>query len=136
MKLSKEKYSELIAIAKSARGRSYSPYSRFAVGAALLTKDGKVYTGTNVENSSYSATLCAERVAIFHAVAEGEREFDAIAVVGGPAGESTPEECQPCAVCLQVMAEFCGPDFEIVTESDGEVRVYPFTELLPKPFKF
>lgn len=137
MKFTKEKYSELILLAKSARGRSYSPYSHFAVGAALLSDDGTLYTGTNVENSSYSATLCAERVAIFHAVAEGKRDFSAIAVVGGDAAGESHEECRPCAVCLQVMSEFCDGDFEIVTEDGkGGFRVYTLSELLPNPFKF
>lgn len=137
MKLTKEKYSELISLAKSARGRSYSPYSHFAVGAALLCASGKIYTGTNVENSSYSATLCAERVAIFYAVAEGKRDFSAIAVVGGDAVGESREECRPCAVCLQVMSEFCDGDFEIVTEDgEGGFRVYTLSELLPNPFKF
>ncbi len=137
MKLSDSKYRELISLANSARGGSYSPYSHFAVGAALLAEDGTVFTGCNVENSSYSATLCAERVAIFHAVAEGYRKFSAIAVVGGEAGRDTSGECQPCAVCLQVMAEFCDADFEIITEDGvGGYNVYRFSDLLAKPFKF
>lgn len=137
MKLTDKQYKELISAAKVARGGSYSPFSHFAVGAALLIKDGKVYTGCNVENSSYSATMCAERVAFFHAVAEGEREFSAVAVVGGAAGGESVDECQPCAVCLQVMAEFCDADFEIITEDGkGGYNVYPFSALLTKPFKF
>ena len=137
MKLTDKQYKELIATAKVARGGSYSPFSHFAVGAALLTADGKVYTGSNVENSSYSATMCAERVAFFHAVAEGERSFTAVAVVGGAAGAESVDECQPCAVCLQVMAEFCDADFEIITEDGtGGYNVYRFTDLLTKPFRF
>lgn len=137
MKLTNKQYKELVSAAKVARGGSYSPFSHFAVGAALLTKDGKVYTGCNVENSSYSATVCAERVAFFTAVAEGEREFAAIAVVGGEADKDSFRECQPCAVCLQVMAEFCDADFEIITEdSKGGYNVYPFSALLTKPFRF
>ena len=137
MKLTDKQYKELIATAKVARGGSYSPFSHFAVGAALLTADGKVYTGSNVENSSYSATMCAERVAFFHAVAEGERSFTAVAVVGGAAGAESVDECQPCAVCLQVMAEFCDADFEIITEDgEGGYNVYRFTDLLTKPFRF
>ena len=137
MKLTDKQYRELISSAKVARGGSYSPYSRFAVGAALLTEGGKVYTGCNVENSSYSATLCAERVAFFHAVKDGERSFCAIAVVGGANDSDTVGECQPCAVCLQVMAEFCDADFEIITEDgNGGYNVYRFGELLTKPFKF
>ena len=137
MKLTDKQYKELIATAKVARGGSYSPFSHFAVGAALLTADGKVYTGSNVENSSYSVTMCAERVAFFHAVAEGERSFTAVAVVGGAAGAESVDECQPCAVCLQVMAEFCDADFEIITEDGkGGYNVYRFTDLLTKPFRF
>ena len=137
MKLTDKQYMELIATAIVARGGSYSPFSHFAVGAALLTADGKVYTGSNVENSSYSATMCAERVAFFHAVAEGERSFTAVAVVGGAAGAESVDECQPCAVCLQVMAEFCDADFEIITEDgEGGYNVYRFTDLLTKPFRF
>ena len=88
--------------------RSYSPYSQFAVGAALLTDGGKVYTGCNVENASYGMTICAERVAVLKAVSEGHRKFKALAVVGGR-GKAVP----PCGACLQVLAEFCSPDFPI-----------------------
>ena len=137
MKLTNDKYTELVSLANAARGRSYSPFSHFAVGAALLTSDGVIYTGTNVENSSYGATVCAERVAIFTAVADGVRDFAAIAVVGGHHGESDCTECQPCALCLQVMAEFCDADFEIITEDGkGGYNVYPFSDLLKKPFRF
>ncbi len=137
MKLSNDKYLELISLANAARGNSYSPFSHFSVGAALLTSDGKVYLGTNIENSSYGATVCAERVAIFSAVAAGERSFSAIAVVGGKDNEKGGRECQPCALCLQVMAELCDADFEIVLEDgEGGYSVYPFSELLKKPFKF
>ena len=137
MKLTKDKYEELISLAKSTRGRSYSPFSHFAVGAALLTADGEIFLGTNVENSSYGATVCAERVAILSAVTSGKRDFSAIAVVGGPDACESSAECQPCALCLQVMAEFCDPDFEIVTEDGaGGFKVYRFDSLLTKPFRF
>ncbi len=137
MRLTDKQYDELLRLAKSTRGASYSPYSHFSVGAALLCADGSVYTGTNVENSSFSATICAERVAFFDAVRDGKREFSAVAVVGGAHGEDNPEECLPCAVCMQVMAEFCDGDFEIVTEDkNGTRRVRGFSELLPKRFKF
>ena len=95
---------ELIHKAIAAREFAYAPYSNFCVGAALLTKSGKIYTGCNVENAGYSATNCAERTAFFKAVSEGEREFAAIAIVGGPRGPLT-EYCSPCGVCRQVMAE-------------------------------
>ena len=100
---------ELIHKAIAAREFAYAPYSNFCVGAALLTKSGKIYTGCNVENAGYSATNCAERTAFFKAVSEGEREFAAIAIGGGPRGPLT-EYCSPCGVCRQVMAEFCDPD--------------------------
>ena len=97
---------ELMQAAVKARKMAYAPYSGFFVGAALLTKDGKVYTGCNIENASYTPTNCAERTAFFKAVSEGERAFEAIAVVGGK-GEELSELCAPCGVCRQVMTEFC-----------------------------
>ena len=136
MKLTKEKYEELLSLAKLTRGRSYSPFSHFAVGAALLSDADEIFVGTNVENSSYGATVCAERVALFSAVAAGVRRFRAIAVIGGRASEETREECQPCALCLQALAEFCDPDFEIITEDGkGGFNVYRFDSLLAKPFR-
>lgn len=136
MKLTDEKYKELISLAKLTRGRSYSPYSHFAVGAALLSEGGKIYTGTNVENSSYGATVCAERSAFFTAVSEGVHDFVAIAVVGGPDDRESNSMCQPCALCLQVMAEFCDPDFEIILEDgEGGYSVHRFDSLLAKPFR-
>ena len=98
----------LVEAAVLAARQSYSPYSHFAVGAALLTADGKVYSGCNVENASYGMTICAERVAVMKAVSEGHRKFKALAVVGGQ-GKAVP----PCGACLQVLAEFCSPDFLI-----------------------
>ena len=135
MKLTNDKYKELISLAKLTRGRSYSPYSHFAVGAALIAADGRIYTGTNVENSSYGATVCAERSAFFTAVSEGVHDFVAIAVVGGPDSVEDCPTCQPCALCLQVMAEFCEPDFEIILEDgEGGYTVHRFDSLLAKPF--
>ena len=115
---------ELLKIATEQLEFSYSPYSNFKVGAALLTKTGKVYTGCNIENASFSPTACAERTAFFKAISEGEREFCSIAIVGGN------KECLPCGVCRQVMAEFCNPDFLIVTTSGR----YTLGELMPKSF--
>jgi cytidine deaminase len=120
---------ELFALAVRARERAYAPYSGYAVGAALLTKDGKVYEGVNVENASFGATNCAERTAIFSAVANGEREFEAIAVAGGRKGEQ-PSNCTPCGICRQVLAEFCPPDFKVIL-LDGAHRL---DELLPMSF--
>ena len=125
--------SELMRLAEDARAYSYVPYSHFAVGAALLTKDGKVYTGCNIENASYTPTNCAERTALFKAVSEGEREFAAIAVIGGPAGEKG-RLCAPCGVCRQVLREFCAPDFRILLGSVDKVQAYTLEELLPTSF--
>ena len=126
----KKSNQELLEIAKSVRERAYAPYSSFFVGAALLCSDGSVYTGCNIENASFTPTCCAERVAIFSAVADGKREFDAIAIVGGRDGCEEP--CYPCGVCRQVMREFCSDDFKIIT-TDGESSL---GELLPKSFEF
>lgn len=126
-------FQSLITMAESARNMSYSPYSRFSVGAALLTKDGKVYTGCNVENAGYSATNCAERTAIFKAVSEGEREFSAIAIVGAKHGKGG-EFCPPCGVCRQVMSEFCPPDFKIILGTPEKFQIYTLGQLLPLSF--
>ena len=100
---------ELIRLAYEGKERSYSPYSGFQVGAALLAENGTVYLGCNIENAAYSATNCAERTAFFQAVSEGVKEFRAIAIVGGPKGSKKGELCAPCGVCRQVMMEFCDP---------------------------
>ena len=126
----------LATAAIEAMKRSYSPYSHFTVGAALLTKDGKVYTGANIENASYTPTVCAERNAIFTAVHNGEREFEAIAIVGGHEGD-VKGITAPCGVCRQVMSEFCSPDFKVilVTSNDGDYEETTLGELLPYTFK-
>ena len=125
----------LINRALEVRERAYVPYSNFAVGAALLTKDGKIYTGCNVENAAYTPTNCAERTAIFKAVSEGDRKFAKIAVVGGPTS-GIVKHIYPCAVCRQVMAEFCNPDkFEIIVAIDeNDYRKHKFSEILPYLF--
>lgn len=114
---------------------SYVPYSCFHVGSALLCKDGKVFTGCNIENASYGPTICAERTAIFKAVSEGEKEFSAIVIVGGKDGKVT-DYCPPCGVCRQVMMEFCDPDlFQIIlAKPDSDVKVYTLRELMPEGF--
>ncbi len=122
---------ELYSLACEARARSYSPYSGISVGAALLTKSGKVYIGANIENSAYSPSVCAERVAFFKALSEGEREFEAIAVAGGCVGEAEKESFPPCGVCRQVMAEFCGGDFKVILSG---TRTAALSELLPHGF--
>ena len=126
---------ELVVCALDAQAHAYAPYSGFQVGAALLTRGGRIYLGCNIENKSFSPTVCAERVALFKAVSEGVRSFRAIAVVGGKEGEALAETT-PCGVCRQVMEEFCDPDtFEIITAvSEKEYRVYKLRELLPKGF--
>lgn len=114
---------------------SYTPYSHFKVGAALLTKSGKIYTGCNIENASYTPTNCAERTAFFKAVSEGVRDFQAICIVGGKDGKLT-EYTAPCGVCRQVMMEFCNPKtFQIILAVDKErYEIYTLEELMPLGF--
>ena len=120
---------ELFELAAKARISAYAPYSGFLVGAALLTADGEVYTGCNVENASYPLGNCAERTAIFKAVSEGKREFTAIAIAGGR--DNPDEVCFPCGACRQVMTEFCKEDFKVVlsdrTLTLGELMPYSFS---------
>ena len=127
---------ELIELACKGREQAYTPYSGFRVGAALLTRSGTVYLGCNIENASYGPTNCAERTAFFKAVSEREREFEAIAIVGGPGEGRTGEMCAPCGVCRQVMMEFCDPKtFRIILENGGgKVRTFLLEELLPLGF--
>ena len=121
--------------AKEARNNAYTPYSNFKVGAALLCSDGSIYTGCNIENASFSPTVCAERVAIFKAVSEGKREFSAIAVCGSPKGELTDKLCYPWGVCRQVLSELCGEDFKVYVMSKNDVKEYTLSELLPFGFE-
>ena len=126
---------ELILKALKARENAYVPYSKFAVGAAVRTKSGEIFDGCNIENISYSATVCAERTAIFSAVSKGNRQFTRIAVAGGDEGKEPGDFCAPCGVCLQVMSEFCGPDFEILlVKSEKGVKRYTLKDLLPVVF--
>lgn len=126
---------ELVKEALAAREFAYTPYSKFNVGAALLCKNGRVFRGCNIESASYTPTNCAERTAFFKAVSEGEREFSAIAIVGGPAGAPPADFCYPCGVCRQVMAEFCGRDFKVyIAKSESEIREYSFDEIIPFAF--
>lgn len=124
--MTKEK---LIELAHEACRNSYAPYSHFHVGAALLSLDGAVYTGCNIENSSYGATNCAERTAIFKAISEGEREFNMIAVVAEDGSTA-----YPCGICLQVMNEFM-PEAEIILEVEKKITTYKVSDLLPHGFK-
>jgi cytidine deaminase len=122
-------YRELMRTAEKAKKNSYSPYSRFRVGAALLTRGGKVYTGVNVENATYGAAICAERTAVVKAVSEGEREFDAIAV-----SSDAEEGSLPCGICRQFLAEF-GGDIKVITgRADREIKIHSVSELLPCAF--
>ncbi len=125
----------LIKEAMKARESAYTPYSKFKVGAALLCKDGSLYWGGNIENASYTPTVCAERVAFFKAVCDGKREFEAIAVCGGPEGGEL-QHCAPCGVCRQVMREFCNPDqFRVlIAKSPEDYREYTLEQLLPESF--
>ena len=124
----------LIERALEARKKSYSPYSGFAVGASLLTADGEIYTGANIESSSYTPTVCAERVAFFTAVHAGVKDFAGIAIVGGKAGTDVSAFCAPCGVCRQVMAEFCSQDFPIILFDGQNAKTYTLGELLPESF--
>ena len=125
---------DLIQQALLACKNSYSPYSHFAVGAALLTSDDKVYLGCNIENATYTPTICAERVAIFKALSLKDTEFKAIAIVGGKDGDCTGF-CPPCGVCRQVMREFCSDDFLVILGNKNlEYREYKLSEILPLSF--
>ena len=125
---------ELMQLAEEARKFAYCPYSHFAVGAALLTCDGKVYTGCNIESASYTPTNCAERTAVFKAISEGEKRFAAIAVIGAPEGEKG-RFCAPCGVCRQVLREFCEPEtFRVLLGTTEGVTSYTLAELLPASF--
>ena len=125
---------ELIEKAKQAAEKAYVPYSGFTVGAALLTKNGRLYLGCNIENASYSPTNCAERTAFFKAVSEGEREFVKIAIVGGSKLDFA-DYCTPCGVCRQVMSEFCSEDFKVILGKNGsDYKVMTLGELLPSGF--
>ena len=132
--MNKETQDILIKKATEARARSYAPYSDFSVGAALLCADGSIYTGANIENASFTPTVCAERVAFFSAVHDGHKDFTAIAVVGGKRGLDADKCCPPCGVCRQVMSEFCKGDFQIILAGENEPLVLTLDELMPYRF--
>ncbi len=124
-----KKMKELISAASAARKNAYAPYSRFLVGAAVLTKSGRIFTGCNIENSSFGATVCAERVAIFKAVSEGEGDISALALV-----TATPKPSNPCGLCLQVLSEV-NPDMTVyLANTKGKVKVTSVKKLLPSRF--
>lgn len=120
---------KLIEIAKEARLNSYSPYSNFKVGAALLTKTGKIYTGCNIENGAYTPSCCAERVAFYKAISDNEKEFEAIAIVGNV------NPCYPCGVCRQVMREFCNDSFKIYVLDNDKIVEKTLKDVLPYSFE-
>ncbi len=124
---------QLCDAAVNAMRSAYAPYSNFYVGAALLCESGRVYTGCNIENASYSVTCCAERVALFGAVAAGERDFKAIAIVGGKQGNFGPA-CAPCGVCRQALSEFCPPDMRVLLVTSDGYEEYTLADLIPKSF--
>ena len=125
---------ELLRLAEEARAKAYAPYSGFTVGAALQCEDGRVFTGCNIENASFTPTCCAERVAIFSAVSAGVRSFSAMAVAGGREGEAG-STCPPCGVCRQVMAEFFSPTTKVILQGEGdECLTLSVEELLPHAF--
>ena len=127
-------YKQLVKAAYEAQKMAYAPYSHWVVGAALLTAEGKIYKGCNIESATFSPTVCAERTAFFKAVSEGERHFASIAIVGNAEGTAMgkADVCPPCGVCRQVMTEFCGGDFEIVlAKSYDDYAVYTLAELMP-----
>lgn len=125
------KVEELIEQSKIAMSRAYSPYSRFKVGASLLTKEGKVILGSNIENASYSNTICSERCAISKAVSDGYKEFEMIAI-----STEANELAFPCGSCLQVISEFCDDDFKIILANSHSHKIYALKDLLPHPFRF
>ena len=125
---------KLAKAAEKAREASYCPYSGFAVGAALLTEDGEIFTGANIESSSYTPTVCAERVAFFTAVHKGKRDFRAIAIVGGKEGEPIKDFCPPCGVCRQVMAEFADAGFGVILYNGRDIKIYTLAEIFPESF--
>lgn len=126
----------LLVMASVTRHSAYAPYSHFKVGAALLTERGKIYTGCNIENAAYTPSNCAERTAFFKAVSDGERDFRAIAIVGGKEGEKDYDFCSPCGVCRQVMMEFCDPKtFRVITAiSEDTYLDKTLEEMLPFGF--
>lgn len=123
-----------IKLAEIARNKSYSPYSKFSVGCVLVCKNGKKFTGCNIENNGIQS-ICAERVAFTKAISEGENEFDYIVVVGGKHEEIPKDECLPCGYCRQFINEFVDKDFKVYTKKEDNIREYTMEELLPYSFK-
>lgn len=125
---------DLFILAKEAMKNSYAPYSNYNVGAVLLTKSGKTYKGCNIENASYSVTNCAERTALFSAISNGKKDFEAICIVGGKNG-AIIDYAMPCGVCRQALAEFCDADFKVyVGKSEDDIKEFTLGEFLPYSF--
>ena len=137
MSLDEIKIFELIDKAEKARGFSFSPYSNFSVGATILCKSGEIFTGCNIESEVFAPSICAERVALFKALSEGEKEFLAIAVVGGKSDESKIQKfCPPCGVCRQILSECCNEEsFEVILCDGQNYRLFKLKDLLPERFK-
>lgn len=135
VKLDENQKAMLVNKAIAARENAYSPYSDFCVGAALFCADGEIFTGANVENGSYGATICAERSALCSAISAGKRDFAAIAIVGEKRGEAIKETCTPCGICRQFMSEFCSADFPVLLYDGQTVTENALGELLPHAFK-
>lgn len=135
IRLDMSKKEELVKKALEAREKAYSPYSNFCVGAALLCSDGEMFTGVNVENGSYGATICAERSAFCSALSAGKRDFSAIAIVGAERGIEPDKVCPPCGICRQFISEFVGRDFLILLYDGQAVTEKNLGELLPEAFK-
>jgi cytidine deaminase len=125
----KEEFEKLVKEAEKVRKKAYTPYSKFKVGAAVLSADGKIFTGCNIENASFGMSVCAERVAIFKAISEGSTEFEAIAVIG-----DTDKPCSPCGACRQVISEFSENILLIMANLKGDVKIKKIRELLPEAF--
>lgn len=127
---------KLIDEAITARNKAYAPYSHFMVGAALMTAEGSIYTGCNIENAAYGPSNCAERTAFFKAISDGKRSFSSIAVVGSPKGHAIIQYASPCGICRQVMTEFCNPEsfYIIVAKSEKDYYIKTLKELLPDHF--
>jgi homotetrameric cytidine deaminase len=133
--LSQDTIQTLIMNAEKVRAKAYAPYSHYAVGAALLTEDNTIFTGCNVENASYGATICAERNAIHTAIAAGYRRFQAIAIVGGNTNAPITQYAYPCGICRQVMTEFAPPNFKIIiAKTPTDFQLYTLEDLLPQTF--
>lgn len=135
MSVTKEEIKTLINTAMKMREKSYCPYSNYSVGAALLSADGEIFVGCNVENASSPAGICAERVAFSSAVASGKKSFKAIAICGGKRGEKSTDFAYPCGICRQVMTEFCASDFKVIVACDiDNFKIYSLDEIIPYPF--